>query len=84
MTVMSLKASFMSSNDYDTEEFEDEYEEEVSRKDALEEFNTLTEHFTCWMQEEPKLVSFIYKRTRTPDDLAWYVLTDEEQQKLYH
>ena len=74
----------MSSNEYETEEFEDEYEEEISREDALEEFNTLTENFTCWMREEPKLFSFVYKRTRTPDDLAWYVLKDEEQQKLYH
>ena len=85
MTVMSHRVSYMSSSDYEPGEIEDEYEEdEITRADVLETLEFDTQMYKEWLQDDPKGMRFFYNNRRNPDELAWYILSTEEQEKLYH
>ena len=85
MTVMSHRASYMSSSDYEPGEIEDEYEEdEITRADVLETLKFDTQMYKEWLQDDPKGMRFFYNNRRKPDELAWYLLSEDELQKLYH
>ena len=85
MTVMSLKASYMSLSDPELDEIEDEYEEEeITREEALENLEFSTQMYKEWRQDDPKGMRFFYNNRRKPDELAWYLLSKDELQKLYH
>ena len=85
MTVTSLKASYMSLSDFELDEIEDEYEEEeITREEALESLVAFTEIYKDWLQDDPKGMRFCYNNRRNPDEIAWSLLSTEEQEKLYH
>ena len=85
MTVMSHRVSYMSSSDYEPDEIEDEYEEdEITRADVLETLKFDTQIFKESLQNDRKSMRFFYNNRREPDELAWYLLSEDELQKLYH
>ena len=82
---MSHRVSYMSSSDYEPDEIEEEYEEdEITRADVLETLEFDTQIFQESLQDDRKSMRFFYNNRREPDELAWYLLSEDELQKLYH